>query len=179
MLEKTLLRIAKILDENKIPYMLIGGYAMALHGVPRMTQDVDISLGIDIDQIDTILSATRSEYVTIVENPVEFARNTNVLLLQDRETGVRVDMIFTFIDFERDAIARSDKFEILGKFVSFVSLNDLIVYKMLAGRERDKEDVRTILATQASKLDIRWISDTIEGLSSLIQNDAYAQWRAI
>jgi len=34
MIEKTLLKITKILDNSKIPYMLIGGYAMVIHGFP-------------------------------------------------------------------------------------------------------------------------------------------------
>jgi hypothetical protein len=43
MLEKTLLKITRILSKCKIPYMLIGGYAMVIHGFPRLTQDLDIS----------------------------------------------------------------------------------------------------------------------------------------
>jgi len=104
MLEKTLLKITRILDKNRIPYMLIGGYAMVIHGFPRLTQDLDISLGIDTERIADVLKAVEDDFKTLVNDPMAFARDTNVLLLQDTETGIRIDLIFTFIEFERKAI---------------------------------------------------------------------------
>ncbi len=37
----------KLLNENKVRYLLIGGYAVAFHGYPRTTGDMDIWIAID------------------------------------------------------------------------------------------------------------------------------------
>ncbi len=36
-------RIAQYLDENKVPYMIIGGQAVLLYGTPRLTRDIDLA----------------------------------------------------------------------------------------------------------------------------------------
>ena len=69
MLEKTLLKITRILAKGKIPYMLIGGYAMVIHGFPRLTQDLDISLGVGTDHIDKVLEAVKTDFKTLVKDP--------------------------------------------------------------------------------------------------------------
>jgi predicted nucleotidyltransferase len=179
MLEKTLLKITRILDKNKIPYMLIGGYAMVIHGFPRFTQDLDISLGVDVESINEVLKAVKAEYKTIVKHPVAFAKDTNVLLLQDIETGIRIDLVFTFIDFERKAIGEADIIELKGHKIRNVSIENLIVYKILAGRERDKEDVEMMLTDKIKSVDTGKISDIIKQMSAILQNDSYKNWISI
>ena len=49
MIERLLKRLAETLEEAQIPYMIIGGQAVLFYGFPRLTQDVDVTLGVDID----------------------------------------------------------------------------------------------------------------------------------
>ena len=49
MFKKLLKKIANELNTNNIPYMVIGGQAVLLYGEPRLTKDIDITLGIGID----------------------------------------------------------------------------------------------------------------------------------
>ena len=55
MFQLLLKKIAFELSSNSIPYMVIGGQAVLLYGEPRLTKDIDITLGIGIDGLDTIL----------------------------------------------------------------------------------------------------------------------------
>jgi len=48
MIEKLIKKIAFNLDKAKIPYMIIGGQAVLLYGVPRLTRDIDITLILSI-----------------------------------------------------------------------------------------------------------------------------------
>ena len=48
MFKKLLEKIARGLDKRKIPYMVIGGNAVLIYGEPRLTQDIDITLGLDV-----------------------------------------------------------------------------------------------------------------------------------
>ena len=58
MFESLLERIATALDAEAIPYMVIGGQAVLVHGEPRLTRDIDITLGVDIDQLGQVLAVT-------------------------------------------------------------------------------------------------------------------------
>ena len=50
MIQKLIKEIAESLDEERIPYMIIGGQAVLIYGRPRLTRDIDITLGIDPDE---------------------------------------------------------------------------------------------------------------------------------
>jgi len=54
MIEKLIKKTARHLDRQKIPYMIIGGQAVLLYGRPRLTRDIDITLGIDTDKYESI-----------------------------------------------------------------------------------------------------------------------------
>lgn len=49
MFEKTLSEIGKSLEKHNLPYIIIGGQAVLLYGEPRLTRDIDITLGVSID----------------------------------------------------------------------------------------------------------------------------------
>ena len=50
MFEKLLSRIGLCLDNQCLPYMIIGGQAVLLYGEPRLTKDIGVTLGVNIDQ---------------------------------------------------------------------------------------------------------------------------------
>lgn len=54
--------IIKELDKYKVEYILIGGYAVILHGLPRTTQDMDIILKMSVDNISAFQNALKSLY---------------------------------------------------------------------------------------------------------------------
>jgi len=56
MFEKILSRIGASLAKHGLPYMIIGGQAVLMYGEPRLTRDIDITLGIHIDQLDRLLA---------------------------------------------------------------------------------------------------------------------------
>ena len=49
--------ITRSLDGKGIPYMFIGGQALLVHGEPRLTRDIDVTLGIGSDGMDPALQA--------------------------------------------------------------------------------------------------------------------------
>lgn len=151
MFRELLARIAHSLDKNKVSYMVIGGQAVLVYGHPRMTQDIDITLGVDASRLEVILKiAEEAGLKGLPANPEEFVRKTNVLPVVDEKSNIRVDYIFSFSEFEKTALTRVNKVEMDGVQVSFASLEDLIVHKMVAGRPRDIEDIRSLLLKNPS-----------------------------
>ena len=59
MFERWLGRIARVLDERGLPYMVIGGQVVLLHGEPRAPRDIDITFGIDVEGLATVIRAAR------------------------------------------------------------------------------------------------------------------------
>ena len=144
--QELLVKVASELDKQSIPYMVIGGQAVLLHGEPRFTRDIDITLGIDIDELKKIQHVIQKLNLRpLPQNPESFVQETRALPVIDENTGVRVDFVFTFIPFERQAIQRSQKVAVGGYPVAYVSVEDLVIYKITAGRPVDLEDVGVIL----------------------------------
>jgi hypothetical protein len=142
-----LAKLARLLDGAGIPYMVIGGQAVLLHGEPRLTRDIDLTLGCDAGELGRILPITTATGLQPVTADTEgFVKKTNVLPLVDHSTGIRVDMIFSFTPYEAEAISRSTVVQLEGTGVHFAAVEDLIVHKLVAGRPRDLEDLRGVLA---------------------------------
>src|SRR4030042_4244779 len=68
-----------------------------------------------------------------------------VLPTIDKRSGIRVDFIFSYSLYERQAIERAKEIKLGRTSVRFASLEDLVIHKVIAGRARDLEDVRSIL----------------------------------
>ena len=51
---KLLAKIANELRKLRIPYMVVGGQAVLLYGEPRLTKDIDITLGVGVDGLPKI-----------------------------------------------------------------------------------------------------------------------------
>lgn len=126
--------------------MIISGQAVILYGEIRATKDIDITLGIDIDESEKIINLGRSLNLKILpENPKDFIKETYVLPLYDEKSGFRVDFIFSFSQYEKEAIKRVKKIKIDDVYINYASIEDLIIHKIIAGRERDMEDIKGIL----------------------------------
>jgi predicted nucleotidyltransferase len=157
MFEKLLCQIGASLDRHSLPYMIIGGQAVLLHGEPRLTRDIDITLGVNTDCLGKILSVLQELKLKPIPEDIEsFVRQTMVLPAIDETTGIRVDFIFSFTPYETEAIKRAKKVTILGQKVNFASAEDLIIHKIFSGRPRDIEDVKTIILKNP-KIDIQHI----------------------
>jgi predicted nucleotidyltransferase len=143
---RLLRKLSGALDAAGIPYMVIGGQAVLLHGQARATLDIDITLGVDVEAFVRVIDAAgKIGLEPIPEDPEAFARKTMVLPAKDGDSGIRVDFIFSFLPYERQAIERAVIVPIDGVPVRFASVEDLVIHKMFAGRPRDLEDVRGVL----------------------------------
>ena len=146
MFNQLLEQIALSLEQHKIPYMVIGGQAVLIYGEPRLTRDVDITLGVGPERLQDLLSLAESAgWRLLVEKPEEFVQRTLVLPLQDSNSGIRIDLIFSCSPYERQAMDRVRLVEMGKATVRFAAVEDVIILKMVAGRPRDLEDVRSIL----------------------------------
>jgi predicted nucleotidyltransferase len=167
MFKKLLKKIANELNNNNIPYMVIGGQAVLLYGEPRLTKDIDITLGIGIDGLKDINNIIQKLNLKALVNE-GFVQKTMVLLAIDEKTGIRVDFIFSFSLYEKQAIKRAPDIKFGNTIVKFASLEDVVIHKIIAGRARDIEDVRSIILKNSdydTKYIVRWLEEFDKSLN--------------
>ncbi len=146
MFQELLKKMAQELDAVSIDYMVIGGQAVLLYGEPRLTQDIDITLGVGSERLPDIRDIVKKMgWNILVKNPTEFVQRTMILPVQDPQSRIRIVFIFSFSPFEQQAMKRVRKVYIEQTPVRFASPEDLIIHKIIAGRPRDLEDVEGIL----------------------------------
>jgi predicted nucleotidyltransferase len=146
MLIRLLEKIALALEERGISYMVIGGQAVLVYGEPRLTQDIDVTLGAGLDRLGEILDLVKAQgWQVLVQQPEDFVRRTMVLPCADLETRLRIDLMFSHSEYERQALERVRRVPIGNTQVRFASLEDIVIHKIIAGRPRDLEDIRGIL----------------------------------
>jgi predicted nucleotidyltransferase len=158
MIEKLIKKIARQLDTAKIPYMIIGGQAVLLYGRPRLTRDIDITLGIDTNKFSLLAEICRKlELHVLAKDPEEFTSQTRVLPAEQSTSKIRVDFIFSFSTYEAQAIARANEVLIDNYPVKFAACEDLIIHKMVAGRAIDEEDVKSVVSKNRKSLNVKYI----------------------
>jgi predicted nucleotidyltransferase len=176
MIEKLIKKTARHLDRQKIPYMIIGGQAVLLYGRPRLTRDIDITLGVDTDKFESIEGVCKKLKLRIlVENPKDFARDTKVLPAEDPDSKVRIDFIFSFTPYEEQAIKNAKQVLIDDYPVKFASCEDIIIHKMVAGRAIDEEDVKSILAKNKNAIDFEYVNKWLSEFGKIAEHEGISE----
>lgn len=179
MYQSLLARLARALDTARIPYMVIGGQAVLLHGEPRLTRDVDITLGLDAREMNRVLdTGTAAGLVPAVNDVQAFVRETNVLPFLDSSTKIRVDLIFSFSEYETGAVSRAVAVTLDGMPVRFATVEDLIIHKLVAGRARGIEDVSGVLRRN-HKLDEEYLNTWLPAFRETLNRDLLSEFRSL
>ena len=153
-----LARITESLDAHGVAFMVIGGQAVLVHGEPRLTQDIDITLAADPHQLLDILAVCSDLGLEpLPEDVPAFVRTTYVLPAADPETGIRVDLIFSSTPYEAEAIARARRVNVGEALVPFATAEDLILHKLFAGRPRDIDDAVGVVRRRGTELDWKYL----------------------
>jgi hypothetical protein len=81
----------------------------------------------------------------LVENDREFVDRTMVLPTKDQETEIRIDFTFSFSPYEKQALKKTRDIKIGKTQGKFASLENVVIHKVISGRPRDWEDIKSIL----------------------------------
>jgi hypothetical protein len=135
------------LDKHQVRYLVIGGIAAVLHGVPRATFDLDILIEATPENAQRLLDAfIECNLGTAVLISASDLLAHEITIFQDR---VRIDVQTSTpgLNF-MDAWENQEVMEYQGQKLSVVSKKDLIASKKAAGRDVDLEDVRLLTLDQ-------------------------------
>jgi hypothetical protein len=159
-LEEEFLAVRMVLDEAKIPNALCGGIAANLYRVGvRATDDVDLYVICSAPEL--VALAERFRNAGWQAHP---AWRKAELLRLSRKGHPDVDLLIASTEFEENAVRRAAKFQ-FGEVETRVLLpEDLIVFKLVAGRHHDYESVAAIINAQGSDLDVEFIKAALSEL---------------
>jgi hypothetical protein len=179
--EQTLLDVDRICRESQTPYAVIGGIAALVHGGMRTTHDVDITIYTEIDQLDRTYRLFEKDFAPIRQEAMAFFERFFVLSLRHRQSQIRVDMAAALSGLEQNAIKRSER-RLFGQVeISVCTVEDLLIFKLFAARDKDLLDVKSLVAHNREKLDVAYLrsrakelillerSDVLERLETLLQ----------
>lgn len=147
-------RIANLLDDEELRYVLVGGMAVTIHGGTRVTYDVDLAIAFDLENRRRLVRAL----APLNPRPMRLApgaawvwdekclRAPWSIFMTD---AGRVDLIVRLSGVEggfEGLYARSERWENEGIVFRIASIEDLLAMKSEAGRDKDREDERELLA---------------------------------
>jgi len=135
--------VFKSFQQNEVKYVVIGGIAVALHGVPRATFDLDILIEATTDNAQRLLTAlTEAGFGTAAMTSAEDIVAHEITIFSDR---VRIDVQTSTpgIDF-KDAWPRKKTLTFQEQDFFALSKDDLIASKRASGREVDLADIRLL-----------------------------------
>jgi hypothetical protein len=151
-------KILEGLYKNRIRYLIVGGLAVNLYGVPRVTQDIDIIISTDRENILKIVSLLKGQgYVPrLPVNPDELAdsdkvkdwienRNLKAFSFYHKKDNYKViDIVLVHpLDFEESFKNRTVK-KVKDIEIYLATIDDVIKTKELSGRSQDLSDIEML-----------------------------------
>ncbi len=143
-IQKDFKEFIELLNGHRVEYIIVGAYALAYHGVPRFTGDIDIYVRPSLENAQKIIS-------TLIEfgfGALNFAIDDFInpkSVVQLGVPPVRIDIItsITGVDWEE-----ADKGKNEGKYGNvlayFLGREQLIANKRATGRKKDVADLESL-----------------------------------
>ena len=160
--------LAPVLRRCGDRWYVFGAQAVAIWGHPRMSADLDITAAILSSHDEFVTAMQGAGFDLRVDGWRAFLDRTRVLPFVHRATGLPLDIVIAGPGLEDEFLDRATKVEIAGFSVPVISPEDLVVTKVLAGRTKDLEDIRTILEQQLPDLDLLRIRSLIDLLQQAL-----------
>ena len=143
-LDKDFSEFVESFIEHDVRFMIVGGYALAAHGLPRATGDLDAWVWVDPANAQRIVAALRDFGFGQMEiSESDFTRSDSVVQLG--YPPYRIDILTSIdgVEFE-PAWNRRLTVELQGLSVPVIGRDDLIVNKRAVGRRQDLADVERL-----------------------------------
>ncbi len=144
MLSKDFKEFVTLLNENGVEYLVVGGYAMALHGRPRHTGDLDLWVRPSAENAVQLMQCLRQfGFGSLGLESTDFVEANQIIQLG--YPPFRIDLITGIdgVDFEaawpnRETVIHD------GLPIHFIGLADLKANKRASGRPRDLDDLENL-----------------------------------
>jgi hypothetical protein len=149
--------IVEVCQQHQLDYAVMGGLAVRVHGIPRPTYDVDITVAATGPELNLLLNGLESRGYTVPEpyrqgwvDRVAEMPVVKVRCQLESGFGIDVDLFLAESEFQQRLLSRAQTAESESGPIKIVSPEDLILLKLIANRPRDLGDIQDILFVQGS-----------------------------
>lgn len=157
-------RLSEVLTSRGISHAFIGGLAMNAWSIPAPTYDIDLCADLVPEQVPALISEL--DRAGFVPPPTSWLNSVGTAKFQEFTvhwpfgTGLRAADIFLATDaFQKSALSRRRPVELAEGFrTSVISPEDLLLYKLVAWRAKDRAAIERLLAVQ-SNLDANYLRE--------------------
>jgi hypothetical protein len=136
--------LLELFNKHKVEYLIVGGYALAFHGAPRLTRDMDLFVRPTSDNAERVLHAL-DEFGFGSLNLSKEDFTTPGIVVQLGVPPIRIDIItrVSGVSWEKaDAAKVPGHYD--GTPVHFISREDFITNKKATGRLKDAADIEAL-----------------------------------
>lgn len=144
MLNENFKDILRALNEATAEYLLVGAYAMAVHGCPRATGDIDIWVRPSVSNAERVWQALRAFRAPLSKvSPADFA--VQDIVYQIGLPPQRIDFLTSIsgVEFETAWLDRAE-ITLDNLRIPVISLQHLLVNKTASGRDKDRVDANLL-----------------------------------
>jgi predicted nucleotidyltransferase len=134
----------KLLNAHDVEYLLVGGFAVAIHGYPRATADMDVWVARNLHNAERIVSTLREFGFDLPSLTVELFLEPDRIVRMGT-APIRIELLTSIdgVDFEECA-KRSITQMVDGSKVRVIGLDDLKANKRARGRNKDLADLENL-----------------------------------
>jgi hypothetical protein len=134
----------QLLSAHHVEYLLIGGYAVAYHGYPRATADMDVWIALHPQNAEKVVAALKAIGFDLPElSPALFLKEGQIIRMGVPPLRIEIATSISGVRFDECYSARV--IDILDEVeVNVISLPHLKVNKKAAGRHKDLDDLENL-----------------------------------
>ncbi|MFW6145571.1 MAG: DUF6036 family nucleotidyltransferase [bacterium] len=144
MLSKDFKEFIELLNGHNVRYLVVGGYAVAFHGYPRYTKDLDVWIELSPENADNVIKALEEfGFGSLGLKSEDFLETDQIIQLGYPPN--RIDILTTLkeIKFE-DCYKARVEVDIQGLKINFIDLENLKYNKRVTGRPQDVADAENL-----------------------------------
>lgn len=160
-LEAALVAFAELARRLGLRWYVFGAQAVSLHGFPRATADLDLTIDLERRTPRELIRELEEAGFSAKFADDEFIAATRVIPIVHRPTRLPVDLVIAGPGLEQQFLDEVQIQRIGNQRVPVLSVENLIVTKVLAGRPKDLEDVRELIASRGASLEHVRISELL------------------
>ncbi len=140
---------------------MFGAQAVNLYGFPRATADLDLTIELGDVSAERLLAALQRAGFVARFADAAFIAATRVIPIVHRASKLPVDVVLAGPGLEERFLDEVTLQAIGRRKIPVISVENLIVTKLLAGRPKDLEDIRELVATNRDTLDVPHILELV------------------
>jgi hypothetical protein len=157
--------LADRLEDDAIAHALGGAVALAAHGIPRNTADVDLSVFIPEDEHGRLFDSLERAGC-LFERGKALAALQRINLFSVRCGRVPVDVFVSFHPHHHESLARRVALRCPdGRRRWFLSAEDLAIHKLAMARPKDWMDLDLLFAARGPEMDTAYVRRWVEAIA--------------